>query len=342
MTDTSLWKGLIARAEATFRSTEMPGDASPADVQAVLLTAGRSAADEWKGRADQVLGTAEAGRRAFTQALREQWGPSLDTLQLFIEGAEQFGADFVTSQPPDNRTALTQILLTLHAAACVCAHEVHWLLSGGYPTGAEGRTRTLHEIGVTTLVLADHGIDDADLVNRYLDHRVVADWKYWTYIARHHANLGVDEPSTDVLSQLQARVDELTARHSKAFKNDYGWAVPLVSKGTLDELEKLVHRNDRRPLYKVASSEAIHANSGLLIRHYVERSGGPERLSNATTRGLARPAAVAAHCLWDTCSAIAGGARRSDSFAPALGLMTLRLLRDDVIRAVSEVDDPRR
>jgi hypothetical protein len=339
MSDSTLWAELIARTEATFTSTEMPDGASSTDVQDLLIAVSRSASGEWSARADEILGAADAGREDFTRALREQWGPSLDALQLFIEGAEQFGADFVTSQPRDNKTVLTEIVLTLHAAACVCAHEIDWLLRGGYPTGAESRSRTLHEIAMTTLVLADHCGEDDDLIQRYLDHKVVSDWRYWNYIAQHHADVGTEEPDAAFIARLQTQIDELTARYSKAFKNDYGWAIPLVAEGKLEEVEKLVGRGDRRALYKVASSQAVHANSGLLTRHYVERAGGPERLSNATTTGLARPAAVAAHCLWDTCSAVAGAAKRQDSYATPLGLMALRLLRDDVVQKLIEVDE---
>lgn len=342
VSDSTLWAELIAGAEATLTSTEMPDGSTPSDAQDLFMAVGRSTADGWNARSDEVLGAAGAGREDFTRALREQWGPSLDALELFFEGAEQFGADFVTSQPRDNKTVLTEIVLTLHAAACVCAHEIHWLLSGGYPTGAESRSRTLHEVAVTALLLADHGAEDDDLIQRYLDHRVVSEWRYWNYIAQHHADVGTEAPDAAFIARLQSEVDDLTARYSKAFKNDYGWAIPLVVEGKLEEVEKLVGRGDRRPLYKVASSQAVHANSGLLARHYVERSGGPERLSNATTRGLARPAAVAAHCLWDTCSAVTGAAKRQDSYATPIGLMTLRLLRDDVVQKFSEVDDPGR
>jgi hypothetical protein len=261
---------------------------------------------------------------------------------MFIEAAEQFGADFVTSQPPDNRTPLTEALLTLHSAACACAHEVHWLLSGGYPTGADSRGRTLHEIAVTALVLADHGFDDPDLVQRFVDHRVVEDWKYWNFIAMHHTELGMEAPPPDVLDRLTKQIDARTSKYSKSFTQPFGWAIPLTPDGQLEGLEKLVHRYDRRPLFKLVSSTAVHANVRLLPRHRVERAGGFERLSNATVRGLGRPAAVAAHCLWDTCSAVVGGAMRSDSFTPPVALMTLGMLRDDVVRSVSQVDDPGR
>lgn len=334
-----LWHEICARAEETLRSTEFAEGAPRSDVESVLLAVSRIAADEWRGHADRVLGSAEEGRGSFTRALRAKWGPALDLLLLFIEGAEQFGDGFVTSQSRDNRTPLTETLLTLHAAACVCAHEIRWLLSGGYPAGAESRSRTLHEIGVTALVLADHAEDDAGLLQRYIDHRVVADWRYWSYIAEHYSVIGVKEPEAGMISRLDARVAELVAQHSKAFVTDYGWAVPLVGKGTLTELEVLAGRDDRRPLYKVASSDAVHANSNLLRRHYVQRADGPERLSNATIQGLARPAAVASHWLWDSTSGLVGAAQRSESYTPVIGLMALRLLRDDLTQALGDVDD---
>lgn len=343
MTDNaSPWHEICARAEETLLSTEFAVGAPRSDAESALLAVGRIATNDWRGQADRVLASAEEGRGSFTRALRARWGPALDLLLLFIEGAEQFGDGFVSGQPRDNRTPLTETLLTLHAAACVCSHEVHWLLSGGYPAGAESRSRTLHEIGVTALVLADHAVDDDGLLQRYIDHRVVADWRYWSYVAKHHSTIGVEEPEAEVISRLDARVAELVARHSKAFANDYGWAVPLIGKGTFAELEVLAGRDDRRPLYKVASSDAVHANSNLLRRHYVQRADGPERLSNATIQGLARPAAVASHWLWDSTSALVGAAQRSDSYTPAIGLMALRLLRDDLMQALGDVEDPDR
>lgn len=67
---------------------------------------------------------------------------------------------------------LFEALTGLHARACRVAVEIHHLLAGGFPMGALARCRTLHEIAVTMMILADFGCMDEhpDLAERFLLH----------------------------------------------------------------------------------------------------------------------------------------------------------------------------
>lgn len=92
--------------------------------------------------------------------------------------------------------------------------------------------------------------------------------------------------------------------------------------------------------FKLASNRAVHVSSSLLSRHHVQRSSGFERLSNATARGLGRPGAVTAPWLWDVCAAVVDGMPEVEGHGPDLGLLALSELRNDVVAAFGQVDDP--
>lgn len=142
----------------------------------------------------------------FTFTLGETWREPLESLSYFIESAEVFGNDIVVHQPSEKRSLLTSAQLILLAAACSCAHEIHWLLGGGYPTGAESRTRTLHELDVTARALARFGLDDPGLVTRYIEHRAVGDLAYFKALATYHDEWNAEPPDAEGLATLESQV----------------------------------------------------------------------------------------------------------------------------------------
>lgn len=333
------WKVVVAAAEERLRRVEVPDDPSPPEVGAATLGVSGWLAGRWRAEQDRLVHRHAVERAEFTDILRETWGPALDDLLHFIEACERFGGHFVVTEPAETRTQLSRVLLDLHAAACTVAHEVHWLLAGGYPRGAWARTRTLHEIDVTTRVLADHGTSDPGLVTRYIDHDQVRICKEQIWLASHHEEVGADPPAPELVNVAKRRLEELEAAHTKAYLRNYGWAVAYCPSGKFADLEKLAGRSDRRPYYQDASARAVHANANLVREHHVLRGDVYERLSNATTRGLARPAALTAHYLTGVCDAVLDGGSRRDSYEPMLGVLAIKSLRDDVTNTFAVIFD---
>lgn len=90
-------------------------------------------------------------RSGFLARQREKWGKPLDLLFMLVEAARESGEEYaatfqkVAEAEQDFRFLA---LCKLHARACLVASEVHWLLEGGFASGAMARWRTLHEIAV--------------------------------------------------------------------------------------------------------------------------------------------------------------------------------------------------
>jgi hypothetical protein len=118
--------------------------------------------------------------RGFERRLRKHWGKALDRFYASVVCAEEVGHELhrvhreVAAEEDDD--PVFEALIGLYARACRIARGVHHLLSGGFPFGALARSRTLHELAVITIVLADYGREEehADLAERFLRHAMVA------------------------------------------------------------------------------------------------------------------------------------------------------------------------
>lgn len=84
-----------------------------------------------------------------------------------------------------------EALIRLHGKAVMTAREVFVLLRSGFSTGALARWRTLHEVWVIFLLLAD---GDEELSRRYLVHEVVESLKGQKEYEQTWQPLGLEPP----------------------------------------------------------------------------------------------------------------------------------------------------
>lgn len=100
--------------------------------------------------AEQMLaktGVAVADQRARKARITQRWGAALDACYIVTKGAAELGALAVQPRPQARFDSVSKALVLLQARACQTSFEVHALLSAGFPGGAFGRYRTLHELG---------------------------------------------------------------------------------------------------------------------------------------------------------------------------------------------------
>ena len=106
--------------------------------------------------------------------------PRAPFLDLLGRHAEEIGHEIygihLKEADDEEFDPVFEALIGLYARACRVAREVHHLLSGGFPFGALARSRTLHELAVITIGIADYGRDEAhaDLADRFLQHAWIA------------------------------------------------------------------------------------------------------------------------------------------------------------------------
>jgi Family of unknown function (DUF5677) len=218
---------------------------------------------------------------------------------MILVGNEEAGEEFNRVYRPaaiERQDHLFEALVGLHARACRTAAEVHHLLCGGFPMGALARCRTLHELAVTAIVLADYGSRDGhgDLAERYLLHEVVhAFGDATTYRANYEA-LG-HEPFTDEdMATVTDQRDALVDRFGKPFTSPYGWAAKLVGEPRPEfwKLERLADVSHIRSYFRWASHE-VHADAKGLANNVVERGGVEYMVAGRTNAGLADPGHMA-------------------------------------------------
>ena len=201
------------------------------------------------------------------------------------------------------KDACFRVMPRLVGNACRVAKEINCLLGYGFPEGALGRWRTLHEISLIALLVAT---SDRALAERYEAHFVIQDHKMMERSAELHKSQGFP-PSADLLEiqrGIKAERRRLIEKYGARFKNDYGWAEPEVSgKGIrgpgIDDMEKKLGMGHMRLVYAIASDQ-IHSNPGSVPWHLYPIEGNHfDRLFGPVTDGLAAPGILTALSLRD-------------------------------------------
>ncbi len=249
-------------------------------------------------------------QKAFEKRLRIHWGEALDRYFTVVVCAEEAGANFNRTNRPRavrDRDHVFVALVGLHARACRVALEVHRLLSGGLPQGALSRCRTLHELAVTALVLADYGRrpEHSDLANRFLLHSAVISYEDAKVYQERCQVLGTEPFSDAEMEEMQRQHDALSAKYGKKYTQDNGWAAELLApeRPTFKALENLAKLAHLRSYYKWGCHE-VHSNSkGLHLNDY-ERGGVVYLSTGPVNIGLAEPGHLALISLYQCTAAL--------------------------------------
>lgn len=119
------------------------------------------------------------------------------------------------------KDACFRVMPRLVGNACRLAKEINCLLGYGFPEGALGRWRTLHEISLIALLVAT---SDRSLAERYEAHFVIQDHKMMERSAELHKSQGF--PPSAGLLEIQRGIKterrKLIEKYGARFKNDYG------------------------------------------------------------------------------------------------------------------------
>lgn len=237
--------------------------------------------------------------RGFERRLRRYWGSALDRFYAIVVCAEESGSDFndLHRQDAANRSNfLFDALSGLHARACRASFEVHQLLLSGFTMAALARCRTMHELAVTSMVLADYGSTDefADVAERYILHEAVLNYKDALEYQFHCESLNIGGLDDTEFAKIKARRDVVVARFGKSFNETYGWAVKVTSKDkpTFLDLERLANLGSLRSFYRWASHE-VHPDSKGWRLNLSEWEGVTYMSTGHANFGLSEPGQLA-------------------------------------------------
>jgi len=242
-------------------------------IREAVLRAMATAADEIVTEmirvAPRSLQQERSRRRGFERRLAQTWARGFDALGDLCAVYSEYGAEYYATGFADEsirKSALFASLLQLHGRSCRVAREVEALLHAGLPAGAFSRWRTLHEIAVSALVIAQEGEVAA---KRYLDHDIVNRYKLMNAHDTHAKALKQKPPTTRERTAVEAAYRAVIALHGPAFAEDYGWASTALNNNRphFVQLENHVRLERFRPYYRWSSS-SVHAGPHGLICHF--------------------------------------------------------------------------
>jgi hypothetical protein len=218
-------------------------------------------------------------------------------------------------------------LIGLYARACRVAREVHYLLSGGFPLGAFARSRTLHELAVITIVIAEYGREEehADLADRFLQHAWIARYRDALVYQENREALGHEPLGDEDMARMQQHHDLLIAQYGTVYGKQYGWAVGLNGRSSppdFKELERLADLSHVRWHYKQQSHE-VHADASGWESNVLEHKGQAYLTTDRVHFGLAEPAHLALISLHQCAASLFGGAEGDIRTQDVLALKAL-------------------
>ncbi len=214
----------------------------------------------WDAGARKTLRTKRKERRRFAKNLDRGWREAIGGLDLLISICLEAGPDFLVEHRDslsENMDYVFEALTRLHARACQVASEILTLLSSGFADGAMARWRTLHEIDVIMLFLAEHG---QELAKRYLAYSAVVNYNDAVHYQAHCKSLHREPLSDTEFAEAKLEKDEACNAYGKGFGRNYGWASDQLGDAypTFVKIEKAVNLDHFRPIYKLANLN-IHA-----------------------------------------------------------------------------------
>lgn len=231
----------------------------------------------------------------FLARLRRRWGLGLRKLALVGQVAVEIGAEINAVSSRDGMGgALLTSLTSLHARGCQVFKEIHLLLSHGFSEGADARWRTLHELAVTALFIAQNG---DEMAVRYLEHDAIEVAKGSEEYEQCYSPLGFQPLGENNVRSAKERAARLVEKYGENFSQPFGWACSVVKdvgRPGFASIERAVNLQHFRPLYR-GSSHNVHAPSRRVFHSNMSPAGTPQVLATGPGNyGLADPGQNAA------------------------------------------------
>lgn len=281
--------------------------------------------EQLKREVPSILRSRKKERTAFEVRLTETWRKPLDLLEMFLTIALEAGDDFNREFRPrasKESDYVFEVLTRLHARACQITSEILTLLKSGHADGAHARWRSLHEIAVVAFFVQSAGNEIAE---RYLLHDTIESYKAARQYREHCKALGYEPLSEQEFNQIESAYQQLVSRFGVAYKENYGWAAPMVDKKkpTFRDIEEKAGFNHLRPFYKMASHN-VHANpKAVFFKLGLYPRGQDILLAGPSNTGLADPGHGTAISLAQITVALLGIEPNIDRLVVCNILMTL-------------------
>lgn len=241
-------------------------------------------------RQESMLRERRANLGAFRERNAETWGVPFGTFEALIVGATEVANEINfecrTSGLP--LPAKVEALTRLHARACQIANEVLWLCQGGFADGAMARWRSLHEVAVVSVFIAEH---DEDLARDYLDFQAVEAERSAARYEKCCEELEFDHLDDAIIDDIKNKAEEFRRRYGESFKGSYGWASKPLQKGnpSFADIEAACDLSFIRTFYKFASDNVHAGPKGIFHKLGLALSQNDTLLAGPSNEGMVDP-----------------------------------------------------
>ncbi len=236
---------------------------------------------------------------AFVRRLALKWAKPFKLLDIHVAICHEIGDarnDWLRKTRKRSKDIIVVDVITrLHGRAVQVAREVQVLLRNGFAEGALSRWRTLHELAVVAMFVAQKGADVAERYSAHFDADSVRAGRQYQKFAPALKYAPMPEFEQRRLDRLKL---ELETKYGKSFFGDYGWAAEAlqVARPTFAQIEAAIELDRFRPYVGLASN-AVHAGAkGTYFR--LGLIGNEDViLTGASNAGLEEAGRLAAHSL---------------------------------------------
>lgn len=197
-------------------------------------------------------------RRGFAHRNYRRWKVGFDKLYMLIVMSEEMGQAIDNAiRPTAAENYKFEAISHLHGRGFLLAREILCLMMNGFPDGALGRWRTLHEIAVIATFLQKH---DQVISEGYLLNRDVQAYKAAKQYQEYEVAANLTPFGEKEFLEIKAIRDAIIAEHPH-LDGEWGWAKPVINKErvTFFDIEKDTGLDHWRPCYKWATQDT-HGN----------------------------------------------------------------------------------
>lgn len=226
--------------------------------------------------------------------LHRRWGKGLALLRMLLTIFREQGADNVKRlRRRKSVPAMQEVMYRLHARSCQVAEEIITLLESGLADGAMARWRTLHELSVTAILIAEHG---EGIAKRYIEHQLVESKKAMEDYEKVMVPLGYKPMSKVEKLRVIKGYNAVMQKYKAPFRTQYGWASEHLKhpQPTFRDLEKAAKRANLRSHYQMAGYNVHAGAKGIFFQL---GSLNDVVLAGRSNAGLTEPAQNTAHTL---------------------------------------------
>ncbi|PWK60272.1 DUF5677 domain-containing protein [Roseicyclus mahoneyensis] len=255
--------------------------------------------------AAKALKTSRKLQLGFEQRCYRRWRKAFELFEIIRGVAAEIGEKHAQEHfraVEEERDYIFFALSHLHPRMLLVASEIDALLRTGFPDGALARWRTLHEIAVVALFIAQ---SDQDTAKRYLASFQFNAHRDANQLNEYAQRANLSPFSAEEIEAMGIVCQAFEKEVGRAIGREYDWAKEALKKDrpTLFDLEKATGQDHWRPRYRWACQHvhAGHRPSDKLLG--MSEAKNPVNLIGSSNSGFVDPFSMSACSISDCCRA---------------------------------------